>query len=383
MRKSYRLSTKGFLGAISLTLSLVACGSASEPRGGLRITVTVGGLDPAGPSGTTFPDGPGLLPADTPEPTVLITVPPDVPSTATAPSPESHHIQTHTVQEGDTLLGLARHYVVPMAAIQLENGMGDSTVVKLGQSLKIPDSAHWADASPFWRLHVVNVGETLSKIARAYDLDVAAILQVNDLGDADQVVVGQALVLPLGGIVEPQTPIATETPRPTAMPAEPEVAPTLSPAAALVDPTAAPVQIPDVAPPSEISDWPYETVKLINKVRADHGLPSLIYNDSLAQAAQGQANDCAQRGWCSHTGSDGSDIKMRILLVGYDPASWAECWAQRKTPGGAVDIWMDEVPPDDPHRRTLLTTWLSEIGVGVAETSWGYYFIADFGRPRE
>jgi len=40
------------------------------------------------------------------------------------------------------------------------------------------------------------------------------------------------------------------------------------------------------------------------------------------------------------------------------------------------------VPPNDPHRRTLLTTWLSEIGVGVAQTSWGYYFIADFGRPR-
>jgi uncharacterized protein YkwD len=122
---------------------------------------------------------------------------------------------------------------------------------------------------------------------------------------------------------------------------------------------------------------------LINQVRSQHGLPPLVYNETLARAAQGQADDCAQRGWCSHTGSDGSDIKTRIQRAGYDPASWAECWAQRQTPQGAVDIWMDEVPPDDPHRRTLLTTWLSEIGVGVAQTDWGYYFIADFGRPRQ
>jgi hypothetical protein len=45
-------------------------------------------------------------------------------------------------------------------------------------------------------------------------------------------------------------------------------------------------------------------------------------------------------------------------------------------------MWMDEVPPNDAHRRTLLTTWLTEIGLGVAEAPWGYYyFIANFGRP--
>jgi hypothetical protein len=43
---------------------------------------------------------------------------------------------------------------------------------------------------------------------------------------------------------------------------------------------------------------------------------------------------------------------------------------------------MDEVPPNDAHRRTLLTTFQTEIGFGVAEAPWGhYYFIADFGRP--
>ncbi len=122
--------------------------------------------------------------------------------------------------------------------------------------------------------------------------------------------------------------------------------------------------------------------RLINVVRAESGLPPLVDNETLAQAAQGQANDCSQRGWCSHTGSDGSDIKTRVRAVGYAGRGWAECWAQRKSPQGAVDVWMDEIPPNDPHRRTLLSTWLTEIGMGVAEAEWGYYyFIADFGRP--
>jgi uncharacterized protein YkwD len=47
-----------------------------------------------------------------------------------------------------------------------------------------------------------------------------------------------------------------------------------------------------------------------------------------------------------------------------------------------MDIWMDEAPPNDPHRRTILNTALTEIGVGVVQPNWGYYFFADFGTPR-
>jgi hypothetical protein len=43
---------------------------------------------------------------------------------------------------------------------------------------------------------------------------------------------------------------------------------------------------------------------------------------------------------------------------------------------------MDETPPNDPHRRTLLSSWVTEVGIGVAPASWGYYIIADFGRPK-
>jgi len=282
---------------------------------------------------------------------------------------------THTVQAGDTLLGLAREYSVPMAAIQLQNGMGGSTVVQVGQVLSIP-SFDMTGASPFWVVHVVEAGETLVGIARAYGLEAERIKSVNALVDASLIQVGQELVLPLDAPAVAQAPLPPPTPTPVPPPDTPSVSPTSTSAP---PPTAAPA----APPPPDIAAWPHETARLINEVRAQHGLGPLAYNETLALAAQGQANDCTQRGWCSHTGSNGSDIKTRILRAGYEPASWAECWAQRKTPQGAVDIWMDEVPPNDPHRRTLLTTWLSEIGVGVAQTDWGYYFIADFGRPRD
>jgi hypothetical protein len=60
------------------------------------------------------------------------------------------------------LLDMAMEYDVPMAAIQLDNEMGDSTIVQVGQVLSIPPRAGWESASRFWVVHVVEAGETLA-----------------------------------------------------------------------------------------------------------------------------------------------------------------------------------------------------------------------------
>jgi uncharacterized protein YkwD len=274
---------------------------------------------------------------------------------------------THTVQPGDTLLGLTSRYGVPMAAIQLQNGMGESTILHAGETLTIPPQSDWEGASRFWVVYVVEAGETLAGIARTYGLDAETLQAANELADASRIQVGQELVLPLDAPAAALVPTPTHTP--TSLPS-----PTATPASS--QPAS-----PPAPPPPDVAAWPQETVRIINEVRTQHGLGPLAYNETLASAAQAHANDCTQRGWCSHTGSDGSNVKTRILRAGYEPAGWAECWAQSRSPQHAVDMWMDEVPPNDAHRRTLLTTWLTEIGMGVAQTTWGYYFIADFGRP--
>jgi uncharacterized protein YkwD len=312
------------------------------------------------------------------------------------PAPEAVPVATSlvvTVNAGDTLLGLALAHDVPMAAIQLQNDLGSSTMIRLGQQLEIPPKAAWEGASPFWVVHVVSQGETLSGIASVYGLTLADLQGANGLADVDLLGIGQTLVLPVRDFAEARTAAPRTAAPATAVPPTVVVmaaTPTVQPAAEAPtdDGSAAPTAVPPTAiavapapPPADVAAWGRETVRIINEVRATHGLPPLIYNETLEQAGQIQANDCAARRSCSHTGSDGSTIKDRVLRVGYQPASWAECWARRLTPQGAVDIWMNETPPNDPHRRTLLTTWLPEIGVGVAEGEWGYYFLAVFGRP--
>lgn len=350
---------------VGLLLVLVACGTA--PAAEETVTPAAAPTLTVAPAGT-WP-AVSVLPTPT-APLPAVTEPLEEPGGAEEPG------IVYTVQPGDTLLGLARQYGVPMAALQLQNGLGESTVVRVGESLEIPSPVAWEGASAFWVLHQVSAGETLLGIARAYGLNVADLQAVNGLNDANAITVGQLLVLPLDSPAVARAPAPTATPvrlpTPTSPPPTESPSPTASPA---------PESPPPALPPADVAAWPREIARLINEERAAHGLPLLVYNELLEQAAQAHANDCLQRGWCSHVGSDGSNSKTRIIRAGYDPAGWAECWAHCQTPQWAIDIWMDEAPPDDPHRRTLLSDWLTEVGVGVVRVDWGVYFIADFGRP--
>lgn len=298
----------------------------------------------------------------------------------------------YTVVPGDTLLGLALQYGLPMAVIQLQNDLGNSTLLKAGQELVIPPAVGWEGASPFWAVYEVQEGDVLSTIATDYGFDVATLQDVNGLADADLLSVGQALILPLTAPADfvlaenrpdPPTaaPLPAATPIPQVVAADAPLVPEDAPSALTQIPDTAPVTAP--ALPADVAGFPADIFRLINEQRTAYGLAPLAWNATLARAAQLHADDCYARGWCGHTGSDGSTMKERIIRQGYDPVRWSECWAWYDTPAMAVAMWMDETPPNDPHRRTILSTWLTEVGVGVVSgNERGYYFIADFGTPR-
>ena len=303
-------------------------------------------------------------------------------------------VREYEVQAGDTLFGLAIAFDVPMAAMQLQNDLGIATTIKVGEVLVIPSSAAWEGASPFWVLYAVKEGDALSTIAVAYGLEVAQLQAVNGLSDVDLITVGQLLVLPLYSPAEvvqaEHRPTATLRPPNTATLLPPTLVSTLAaPLAATLSPaaTATPVPVlPPVAPPPPADDMAALASAVfthLNAQRTAHNLPPLAWNGTLARAAQLHAEDCYARGWCGHSGSDGSTMRSRIIRAGYDPVRWSECWARYGSAAGAVAVWMDEVPPNDPHRRTILSTWLTEVGVGVMPgNGQGYYFIADFGTPK-
>ncbi len=300
------------------------------------------------------------------------------------PTPEPEAPTLYTVEAGDTLLGIAMAFDVPMAALQLANDLGATTLVQLGQSLVIPAAQDWAEASPFWVVYEVGAGETLGEIAALNGIDLVGLLAVNGDVNADNIAVGQAVILPLRGPQE----LAAKAIATAAEPAQPTATMELVAAVQSEPIGAAPTTAPTVAPvapavPADVAGLPAEILRLINVERAAYGLPSLTWDETLARAAQRHADDCYARGWCSHTGSDGSTYKERIIREGYEPVRWSECWAWYGSADRAVAMWMDEVAPNDPHRRTILNDALTEVGVGVVPgNGFGYYFIADFGTPR-
>jgi uncharacterized protein YkwD len=74
----------------------------------------------------------------------------------------------------------------------------------------------------------------------------------------------------------------------------------------------------------------------------------LSWSPQLAAAAGAHVADMVQQGGISHTGSDGSDVTIRMRRAGYPPLYWGEVitWAP---PGSAFDQWWNS-----PHHHDIL-----------------------------
>lgn len=99
---------------------------------------------------------------------------------------------THTVRRGQTLSGIAQQYSVSIADLRAANGLGSSSLINVGQSLKIPGRG--VDGGP--RMHTVRSGQTLISIARDYGVSVSDLRAANRLGSSSLIRVGQTLQVP-------------------------------------------------------------------------------------------------------------------------------------------------------------------------------------------
>jgi uncharacterized protein YkwD len=258
--------------------------------------------------------------------------------------------------------------------------------------------------------YTVQPTDTLWDIAVAHGISVEALLAANSQIDPKRLLAGQPIFVPAQPAVVPRkptpappvapAPISTPLPETTAAPAQ-EVGQTPAPADA-PPPEPAPVDVPlpepalidtaaaapapepalpveEVAAPAEPRGWQAEILELINEKRAAQGLTALTWSPELARAAQAHADDCAQRNRGSHVGSDGAKLAARLARVGYAAGSTSENWANAQSVQHTLGMWWNEPKGRDSHRRNILNSRFTEIGIGVARGSWGYYFIADFG----
>ncbi len=99
-------------------------------------------------------------------------------------------IITYNVQLGDTISTIARKFGIGVNTILWSNNLNAYSVIRPGDALSIlPISGV---------LHAVTSGETLKAIAGKYDIAESKIMEYNKLADADQLRIGQQLIIPGG-----------------------------------------------------------------------------------------------------------------------------------------------------------------------------------------
>ena len=122
---------------------------------------------------------------------------------------------------------------------------------------------------------------------------------------------------------------------------------------------------------------------LVNKDRAAHGLPPVKWDETAAIAGREHAHDMATRGFTGHISSDGDVPEERYTRAGGLQIVWenAGCFGDGKprvadpsakfSAKSIEDVekaFMDEVPPNDGHRKNILNPRHNGAGIGLVVT---------------
>ena len=161
----------------------------------------------------------GLVGCQRPKPTVIVpqatlpvsspTVEPMGTPTALSPSPTSTLVATptpsptptpevvlHLVAYGETLFSIAQFYGVSWEALAAANEISYPYWIYVGQELVIP-GAEEAEATPVaGQVYVVQYGDTLFSISRAFGVPLDDLVEANDLSYPYTIYVGQRLAIP-------------------------------------------------------------------------------------------------------------------------------------------------------------------------------------------
>lgn len=121
----------------------------------------------------------------------------------------------HRVKKGETLSRIASKYQVSSRDLMAVNGLRNANHVEIGQNLKLPSDAVLPKPGfkpvavtpiPGASEHTVAKGQTLTQIAKAYNLPISTLISINDLSNPNKVEVGTRLYLK-----QPTTALATQS----------------------------------------------------------------------------------------------------------------------------------------------------------------------------
>lgn len=107
-------------------------------------------------------------------------------------SPESASTSSYRVKRGDTLWDLAKKFGTTTSAIRRANKMGAHEKLYAGQTLQIPGGE--SSGGSFY--YTIRRGDTFSRIAAKYGIDLKSLLASNRSVDPDRLIVGQRILIP-------------------------------------------------------------------------------------------------------------------------------------------------------------------------------------------
>lgn len=136
---------------------------------------------------------------------------PTPPDTETVTGPPA---TTHVVQAGETLLTISQIYGVTIQDIAVANNLTNVNILSVGQELTIPEpgfaesqaaepptddtGAEGGETAPTTpeQLHVVQRGDTLYSIGRAYGFTIDELVAYNNLANPDALQIGDEIRIP-------------------------------------------------------------------------------------------------------------------------------------------------------------------------------------------
>jgi uncharacterized protein YkwD len=145
---------------------------------------------------------------------------------------------------------------------------------------------------------------------------------------------------------------------------------------------AATTPVPRPTAPAAVDEAVQYMLTLINRDRQAHGLSPVELDPIASRAGERQARDMAARGFTAHWGSDGSVPEQRYTeaggsdMVQENVACLFDGVPRELDPSPRYDpalleqlqkMFMDEVPPNDGHRKNILKPTHHRVGIGLAQ----------------
>ena len=266
----------------------------------------------------------------------------------------------HRVQAGDTLSGIAAQFRVSERQLMALNGLSSPDHVEIGQTLKLPSNAVLPQAKPKAKTkpvpiqakpnaisHTVARGQTLSQIAKAYDIPMTALISINAIENPNRVNIGTQLML---RSTESNTPVATSTTPTERQPLVTE-SQSVEQKPAQVQPKTATVKPATVKPAVVKSEAAKpKVVKPVTTAKASQTTKTSVQPKPASWRTYGPL----QVDWGNWQLMGGSDVAPTLNSDGQSLYVAVNCSAGKINATGANGMWKNWIAPQSEFEKSLV-----------------------------